>query len=45
MKGYWDLLENGGLGAEVKEVPALKGVDGFARHHADECGFQVELFR
>ena len=38
------LLEDGGLGAEVEQVPTLKGVDGFARHHAYERGFEIKLF-
>ena len=39
------LLQDRGLGAEVEEVPTLKGVDGFARHHTHERGLHIELFR
>ena len=39
------LLEDGGLGAEIKEMPALERVDCFARHHTHVSGFEVEGFR
>ena len=38
------LLQNGGLGAEGEEVPTLKGVDGFTRHHSNVRCLEIKRF-
>jgi len=35
-------FENCGLGTDGQEVPALKGVDRVAGHHAHVCGLEIE---
>ena len=38
------LLQNCGLGAEVEEMPTLKGVDGFTRHYTNVGCLQIKRF-
>ena len=38
-------FQNGGLGGDVQEVPALEGVDGFVWHQPHVRGLEVERLR